>query len=230
MDRANINNILLSAILVILGIILSGPPLVFLVEYLKPQPSWVDTDTFVSNFHRLQTLPYWFGFLLLAGNILFIASVSRLPAVKGKIHSSISIICVVIYGSLVSFNYSIQATAIPALVSESNSALETFSMVNPSSICWTIEMFAYAILGIAFWLTSVAFQGGGIFKVIKYLMIFNGVSSVLGILIPVIEPEILLESSGIAGYVFWNLLVVSIMVLVIIAFRRKISLGEYEQQ
>ena len=222
MERKNIYIILLSAILIILGIILSGPPMVFLIEYLKPQPQWVDVDTFILNFHWLQTLPYWFGFLLLAGNILLITSASRLHTIKDKIHSSLSIICLIIYGTLVSFNYSIQAITIPALVSESNSILETFSMVNPSSICWTIEMFAYAILGIAYWLVSVAFQGKNIFKIIKYLMILNGVSSVLGVLIPVINPKLLLESGGILGYILWNLLIVLIMMLIIIAFRRKL--------
>ena len=221
MERKQINILVSSAILVILGIILSGPPMVFLIEDLKPQPKWVDVDTFVVNFNKLQTLPYWFGFVLLTGNILFITSVSRLNTIKNKIHASLAVICVIIYGSLVSFNYAIQAVAIPAMVSESNAMLEAFSMVNPTSICWTIEMFAYAILGIAYWLIAGAFQGKGILSVVKYLMIFNGVVSVLGILIPVIDPELLLESDGILVYILWNLLIVLIMTLIIIAFRKK---------
>ena len=228
MDRKNINILVKSAFLLIIGIILSGPPMVFLVEYLKPQPKWVDVDTFITNFHRLQTVPYWFGFLLLSGNILFIASASRMPNIKYKIHSTLALICVIIYGSLVSLNYAIQTTLIPAMVLDSNSILEVFSMVNPSSICWTIEMFAYAILGIAYWLVSVAFQGKSIFKIIKYLMIFNGIASVLGILIPVIDPKLLLESDSIIGYILWNLLIVLIMTLIIIAFRKKMRLSEYE--
>ncbi|MCK5342404.1 MAG: hypothetical protein KAR20_03320, partial [Candidatus Heimdallarchaeota archaeon] len=181
------------------------------------------------NFHMLQTLPYWFGFFLLVGNILFIVSASRLPTIRDKIHSSLSLVCVVIYGSLISINYAIQTTTIPAMVSDSNPILETFSMVNPSSICWTIEMFAYAILGIAYWLVSVAFQGKSMLNIIKYLMIFNGVASVLGVLIPVIDPKLLLESESIFGYALWNLLIVLIMTLIIIAFRnKKMRLNEQE--
>jgi len=221
MDNKNRKYLVLSAITIIIGIILSGPPLVFLIEHLKPQPDWVDVNTFVLNFHILQTLPYWFGFVLIIGNTLFIVSASRLPSIRDKIHSQLSIICVVIYATLASINYAIQTTAIPAMVSDSNFILDTFSMVNPTSICWTIEMFAYAILGIAFWLVSVAFQENRILIVIKYLMIFNGVVSVLGILIPVIDPKLLLESESIIGYIFWNLLLVLIMTLIIISFRKK---------
>ena len=82
-------------------------------------------------------------------------------------------------------------------------------------------MFAYAILGIAYWLVSIAFQGKGILSIIKYLMIFNGIASVLGVLIPIFDPSLLLESESIIGYVLCNVLIVLIMSLIIIAFRRK---------
>ena len=221
MDRRNIKTLLISAYLIIVGIVLSGPPMVFLIEYLKPQPKWVDVDTLVLHFHWLQTLPFWFGFLLLTGNILFIVSVGRLPGIRDQVHASLSLICVVIYGSLVSLNYAIQTTAVPAMVLNANSIVEAFTMVNPSSICWTIEMFAYAILGIAYWLVSSAFGGKVIFNSIKYLMIFNGLISVLGLLIPLIDPKLLLESESIVGYTLWNSLIVLIMILIIIAFKNK---------
>lgn len=211
----------LGGILIIIGIILSGPPIVFLTEYFHPQPKWVDVDTFITNFHLLQTLPYWFGFILLIGNVLFIVSVSKLASIRDKIHSTLSIVCVGIYGSLVSINYAIQIAFVPVMVSDSNQILEIVSMVNPKSICWIIEMFAYAILGIAYWLVSIAFQGKGILSIIKYLMIFNGIASVLGVLIPIFDPSLLLESESIIGYVLWNVLIVLIMSLIIIAFRRK---------
>jgi hypothetical protein len=206
------------------GIILSGPPMVFLVEHLKPQPGWVDAETFIANFHWLQTLPYWFGFILIIGNVLFIVSAGRLSSIRDRIQSSLSVICAGIYGSLVSINYAIQIAFVPAMVSDSNQILEFVSMVNPKSICWILEMFAYAILGIAYWLVSIAFQGKGILNIIKYLMIFNGIASLLGVLIPVFDPELLLESESIMGYVLWNVLIVLIMSLILIAFRKKNNL------
>jgi hypothetical protein len=118
----------------------------------------------------------------------------------------------------VSINYAIQTITVPAMVTDPNTTLDIFSMTNPSSISWALEMFAYAILGIGYWLASVAFQGKSILNIIKYLMIFNGVASVLGILIPVIDPKLLLESGSFIGYLLWNLLIVLIMTLVIIAF------------
>jgi len=221
MDRSNQKVLVLGAVLVIIGIVLSGPPMVFLVEYLKPQPKWVDVDTFVSHFHKVQTLPYWFGFILLIGNILFIASASRLPNIGNKIQSTLAIICLIIYSTLVTINYAIQTTTVPAMVTNPNITLEIFSMTNPTSLCWTIEMFAYAILGVSYWLVAMAFRGMGLLRVIKYLMIINGVASVLGILIPVIDPELLLESGSYIGYVIWNIFIVLIMALIIIAFKNE---------
>jgi len=67
------------------------------------------------------------------------------------------------------------------MVLTSNDKLDLFSMVNPASICWSIEMVGYAILGISYWLAANAFSGEErIFKTIKYLMILNGVTSILG--------------------------------------------------
>ncbi|NND30967.1 MAG: hypothetical protein HKN76_00160 [Saprospiraceae bacterium] len=123
------------------------------------------------------------------------------------------------YGALVTINYAIQTTAIPSMVLESNVMLEAFSMLNPSSICWTLEMFAYAVLGVAYWFAASAFQGKGIFKAIRYLMIFNGWASLISILIPVVDPHLLLAPQGLIAYCLWNVLILSIMVLVIRVIR-----------
>lgn len=210
-----------SAIIVMAGIVLSGPPMVFLVDYLKPQPAWVDVDTYAMHFHRLQTLPYWFGFLLATGNILFIVSLSRLSAIRRKPQSTLALICMTIYASMVTINYSIQAIAVPGLIPDRDTSLGLILMTNPKSLCWTFEMVAYALLGVSYWLVAGAFQGAGISGLIKYLMIFNGIVSVLGIFLPVIDPDLLLESESIAGYIAWNILIVLIMTLVLVAARRK---------
>ena len=201
-DERHRKALLNSAVLVIIAIVLSGPPLVFFIEYLHPQPPWVDVETYITNFHRLQTLPYWFGFLLLAGNTLFIVNLGRFESIRDKIHHNLSLVCLGIYAAMVSINYGIQTISIPALMSDSSALLEVFSMVNPASICWTIEMFAYAFLGVSYGLVAQAFQGPGVFKTIRYLMILNGVVSVVGILLPVLNPTLLLESEGIVGYAY----------------------------
>ena len=209
------------AVIIIMGIFLSGPPLVFLIEYLLPQPNWIDVPTFVSHFHWLQTLPYWFGFILMVGNILFIAAISKFGHLRESILAPTALVCVAIYGALVSINYALQTTFVPAAVLQKNQALATFSMVNPGSVCWTLEMFGYAFLGIAYALVAPAFSGSRILRSIKYLMIFNGIVSVLGVFIPAIDPTLLLASGGLIGYTLWNVLIVVIMVLIIIAYSSK---------
>lgn len=57
-------------------------------------------------------------------------------------------------------------------------------------------MFGCAILGVAYWLAVDAFGGPGISRWIKYLIILNEIGSVLGVIIPVIDPTILLDSEA----------------------------------
>ncbi|MFC2123421.1 hypothetical protein ACFLU5_01315 [Bacteroidota bacterium] len=208
--------ITLSAILVISGIILSGPPMVFLIEYLRPNPEWINIEMFVDNYHWSYAIPYWSGFILMSGNILFVSSTIRLPEIQNRIHAPLAMICLAIYGGLVSLNYSIQTIYVPAAIHKPNNVIEALTMANPTSVGWTLEMFAYAFLGVAYWLLSIAFSGYGVGRAIKSLLIFNGIISIAGVIIPAINPELLLSSEGILGYVFWNILIVIIMILVII--------------
>ena len=46
--------IAISAAVVITGLILSGPPGVFLAAKIHPQPEWVDTATFIHHYHPIQ--------------------------------------------------------------------------------------------------------------------------------------------------------------------------------
>ena len=214
-------HLILSASVVIAGIILSGPPMVLLIEQFRPQPDWVDVRTFQSNFSRIQTLPFWFGFVLLTGNVYFVASTCRLPGFVNRISSKLAIICVSIYGAIIFSNYAIQTTVVPSMTARNNELVEFLTMVNPHSISWTLEMFGYAVLGVAYWLVSGAFSGNRKLTVLRWMLIINGIISVAGVFLPVISPELLLESGGIASYVIWNLLIVSIMVLVIISYSEK---------
>ena len=63
-----------SALIVIIGIILSGPLGVFIVDITAPQPSWQGAAVFVENYSSIQAMPFAFGFILLFGFLLFFSS------------------------------------------------------------------------------------------------------------------------------------------------------------
>jgi len=214
------DSLMIGTILVIAGIFLSGPPMVILVDHLKPQPAWTNVETFIANFHRLQTLPYWFGLLLVIGNIVYIISLSRLASIGDSIRSTLAVVSVGIYAGLISLNYIVQAIAMPFMVLHSSDKLDLFCMTNPASLSWCIEMFGYAVLGVAYWLAACAFPGKGIQATVRYLMIFNGIISVLALMVPALDPDLLLQPGGIMGYYFWNALIVVIMVLSIVLIKQ----------
>jgi hypothetical protein len=50
-----------------LGVILSGPAAMAIVQLVAPQPAWRDGALFARSLHGVQVLPYLFGFLAAGG-------------------------------------------------------------------------------------------------------------------------------------------------------------------
>jgi hypothetical protein len=65
----------LGSILSAIGILTSGPLALLVVALVQPQPLWNGPTLFVDSFHRIQTLPFYFGYLLVTGSILMLVSV-----------------------------------------------------------------------------------------------------------------------------------------------------------
>jgi len=66
------------SVVVIAGILVSGPLMVLLVEVIHPQPKWVDAATWAANFHRVQLLPYHGGIPLIAGCVMQLTALHAL--------------------------------------------------------------------------------------------------------------------------------------------------------
>ena len=64
LSRSNAAYLSVSALLIIIGILFSGPLGVLIVDAVAPQPSWEGAETFVENYSRVQSIPYAFGFLV----------------------------------------------------------------------------------------------------------------------------------------------------------------------
>lgn len=208
----------LGAVLAAIGILASGPLSIPVVALVQPQPAWVGPELFVENFHRIQTLPFYFGYLLLSGSIMMLVAVyllsqKRAAALAGLIFMSIG-------AAFAFFNYVVQTTFIPAIVSEYstelNPVISIFSMSNPVALTWAMEMWAYGFMGFGTWLAAGFFGTEPVERTAKALFILNGVVSVLGALAITIDLSGVFSMAGLIGYGAWNVL---FLVLAIVFYR-----------
>jgi len=209
---------MLGAVLAAIGILTSGPLSMPVVAAVQPQPPWESAELFVENFHRIQTLPFYFGFLLLGGSILMLVSVYRLTQKRAA--ALAGLILMSIGAAFALFNYVVQTTFIPAVVinyaSEFNPIISMFSMSNPISLAWALEMWAYGIMGLGTWLAAGFFGAGSLERTARILFIVNGVISVLGAITVSIDLSGVFSIYGLIGYGVWNVL---FLVLAVVFYR-----------
>jgi len=144
---------MVGAVTNIAGILLSGPLGLVLVLLIRPNPAWQTAKVWVDNYHVVQSLPFFGGFLLLIGYIVMVAATHQIAEEKHKIYTQIALILTAAFVTLIFFNYISQTTFLPALVKnyqpEYDAIISTFSLASPQSLCWAIEMWGYALLGLA---------------------------------------------------------------------------------
>lgn len=218
MQNAYHRLIALGTLVGLAGYVLSGPGGFLLVQITQPQPAWVSPAVFAENYHVVQDMPYYFG-LLLIGGMLMLAAGLFLNAgdepVKIRFHLLLALMWTTFFAALIFFNYVCQTTFVRHLAlnyrPEHDPLIATFSMANPMSLAWAVEMWGYGVLGVATWLMSGYFQNRN--KAIYWLLIANGVVSVLTVVFTVIDMKWLLTPPGVAGYFIWNVLMITLMIL-----------------
>jgi len=208
-----------SALLVIVGIIFSGPLGLIIVQVSGPQPPWQSTKVFVENYSSIQAMPYAFGFLLVLGFLLFFVSLINAGDDQQRPLEVMGLTLGAIFGSLVSLNYIIQVAYIPNALDQNEAILSFVAMANPKSLAWAIEMVGYGILGLATIAVAPLFSNQGLQRIIKWLLIFNGVISIVGAVAVAFDLSGVLSAPALIGYYMWNALIVIIMLLIIIQFR-----------
>ena len=153
------------AIVALAGFILSGPVEFMLVKVVKPQPQWVSPAVFAQHYHFVQDVPYYFGFLLIAGMLMISTGYYlnfKSNDANGKFMVLLGLIFSIVFSGLISFNYICQTTFVRKLAinyrSEHDPAIYTFSMANTLSLSWAIEMWRYAFLGLSTALSSTYYK------------------------------------------------------------------------
>lgn len=220
------------AALTVAGILLSGPIGLLAVTWLQPGPPWVDAASYVQSFHPIQTAPFFGGFLLVGGYVAMMAALYELAEAQQKANALIAVVFTGIFATLIFFNYISQTTFVPALVQTYqpayDAAIGIFSLANPLSLSWAIEMWGYAFLGVATWLTASIFNRNRVEKTTAWLMIANGVVSIVGGFVTAWSLGWVLTLPGVVSYVGWNILVLALSIGVILSLRKRQALTSTE--
>jgi hypothetical protein len=222
------------AALTVAGILLSGPIGLLAVMALSPSPAWVDAAGYAQHFHPLQTAPFFGGFFLVGGYVVLIAALYQLAEEQHKAYALAAVMFTAAFATLIFFNYINQTTFIPALAQDYqpayDAAVSTFSLANPLSLCWAIEMWGYALLGVATWLTAPIFNRSRVEKITAGLMIANGVVSIVGGFVTAWSLGWVLTAPGVISYVGWNILVLALSIFVMLSLRQRQALAASSDQ
>jgi hypothetical protein len=218
------------AVLTLAGILLSGPLGLIAVNLVQGQPSWQGARIFAENFHRVQTAPFIGGIALVLGYVMLMPSLYHVAPEKKKTRALVATVLTGCFATLIFFNYINQTTFVPALVSdyrpEYDPLISAFSFSNPRSLCWAIEMWGYALLGLATWLAAPVFDGAGVERTARLLMIANGLFSAIGALVVSFDLSWVFTPAGLLSYASWNLLVFALSVCVLVALRGRQRMEE----
>jgi hypothetical protein len=195
-----------SALLLLVGLLLSGPATVAGVSLRHPQPVvWRGAEAYVRAFHPLQLATYAFGFLILLGAVGLFSSLLVLAPRDGRLPGVVALVFVAMFGSVIGVNYMFQLAVLrPAVAAGQAGAVEFLAFNNPDSATMALEMLGYGFLGLATAAAAPLFPGPGRARRIRWLAVANGVVSVAGTALQ--AAGALAGLAGLAAYLVWNLL------------------------
>ncbi|MEA5033209.1 MAG: hypothetical protein VB025_13770 [Sphaerochaeta sp.] len=206
---------IVGAFLVMLGTLF---PSIFAIALQPKQPFWENAEVYVQNYHGIQSLPFYFGFLLIGGSLMLLLAVYLLSSSPSL--PLFGLLSGIIGSAVVCINYIIQTTYIPAIVEgftpEHAILIQALSMANPTSIAWAFEMWGYGFLGLGTWLAASFFGRTGIEGFARILFILNGILSIVGAVWTALDLGWVLTLPGYICFGLWNLLY---LVLSLVAFR-----------
>ncbi|MEP6860346.1 MAG: hypothetical protein ABJE66_06990 [Deltaproteobacteria bacterium] len=204
----------IAAWLVTASAMLSGP-LGFVTTLHEAQPAWRDARVYAEHAHRVQQLPFWFGFLMIVSCVLLVARMASLAFDHHRTRSFLAIVAIAVYASLISINYALQVAYVPALVQAHDNVLAYVTMTNPTAPTWVLEMFGYAVLGLATAILAPAIAGHSWRRrTIRGLLRANGAISILGALVTAVDLAWVQTPAGLVCFLGWNALMITATALI----------------
>lgn len=208
------------------GIIFSGLVFPVLTMLICPQPPWQDAGLFVKSFNPLQTATFFCGYFLVIGSLLTFIVLYITSRAEKKVWAMSALTINVIFTSIVFLNYIIQTTYIPYLATnnpaETASILAVFTMANPGSFAWALEMYGWGGIGLSFIMMAFIFGKRKFEPLLKVLFLANGVSSFASAIITSVNMKWLFSPAGLTALVVWNSLVFVIDIYLLKYFGNKL--------
>lgn len=205
---------------------MSGPVSLMIVELTHPQPDWESAARFAESYHPIQTLPFFCGFVLVGGLALLIAALHAQASSQARGRTTSAVIFASAFVALIAFNYVLQTTFVPALVRPytpaHDVAVAMFSMRNPRSLAWGLEMWGYGLIGVATWLVAPQLSGSRLERTTAWLFAANGPISIAGAVWTALAPGWVLTGVGLVAFGAWNVLVIMLGALSTFVFRARI--------
>lgn len=193
------------------GIILSGLVFPVLAMLLTPQPAWQGAEVFVKSYHPLQTATFFCGFFLVLGSLFTFVALYLTSGSERKVWALSALMVNVVFTAVVFLNYIIQTTYIPHLAMnnppETSYILPAFTMANPGSLAWALEMYGWGGIGLSFICMAFAFTGDNTARILKKLFLVNGITSFTSAIMTSIDMNWLFSTAGLVALVVWNALV-----------------------
>jgi len=210
----------------IFGIIFSGLVFPVLTMILCPQPVWQGADLFVKSFHPLQTATFFCGYFLVIGSLLTFIVLYLTARIEKKVWALSALAINVIFTAIVFLNYIIQTTYVPYLAAnnppETATVLAVFTMANPGSFAWALEMYGWGGIGISFVFMAFIFEKAKYESTLKALFLANGICSFASAIMTSLNMKWLFSPAGFTALVVWNALVFVIDIYLLKYFRNKL--------
>lgn len=210
---------------VLIGLLLSGPVAVALVDASHPQPAWQGARAFAQAYHPVQLLPYLGGIVLVVALVTLMASVHEVASESHRARTGAALVFTAAFAALICFNYVVQTTFVPELArhfdADNGALVAALSMSNPKSLAWGIEMWGWGLLGAATSLVAPVFRATALERATALCFAVNGPMSFAGALLTVVRPGWVMTPAGLVAFLIWNLLVTAMATLALFAFRRR---------
>lgn len=162
----------------------------FFVLYMGSIPAeWSGVNAYIESFNQNLYLGWVIPCLILSLTFPLLSLCICFITKKEKIVFALAgLMFAVMYGGILSANYFELATVFrSAILEQHTEALEWFIIGSPLSITNSLEGAGYGFMSLSFLFSGLAFTGTGIFRAVRWLLILNGVSGLLGVLLTILS-------------------------------------------
>lgn len=208
----------------IFGILFSGLIFPVITAIFYPQPVWQSPELFIQSFHRLQTATFFCGYFLVIGLLLTFVALYFTTRKTKKMWALSGLAINIVFTAVVFLNYIIKTTYVPYLATsnppETSSVLAVFSMANPGSFAWALEMYGWGGIGISFVFMAFIFGQSKLEFLLKILFLINGAGSFVSAIVTSIDMTWIFSPAGFTALIIWNLLVLVIDLFLLKYFKK----------